>query len=376
MVIAHLLSSFQVGGQERVALDLATRQLVRGHQVLAISLAPPPEGPLAEELRRAGIGAHTVPRRGPSVDPTLPMRLAALLRKQRVAVVHAHNPQPLIYGGLAAKLAGAAMIQTRHGVAHHSGRQDWLVRQATRLVDASVFVSRELAVTLGGAGQAPGRTWVIENGVDLGRFFPDDNGRRAVRAELGIPEDAQVIGTVSRLVQLKNVPGLIRAAWPLLGEKRRLVIVGDGPELPRIDALVRSRIDGADKAPFVHLLGARKDIARLLRGFDLFALFSRTEGHPIVVLEAMASALPVVATPVGGVPGIIDDGETGFLVAVDDEAALRAKLSELVESPSRLTEVGWRARSVALERYAADRMVDEYLALYARWGREWTACSA
>jgi glycosyltransferase involved in cell wall biosynthesis len=390
MVIAHLLSSFQIGGQERVALDLAIRQRARGHRVLAISLAPRPEGPLAAEFKAGGIAAHNVPKRGPSVDPALPMRLAALLRREGVDVVHAHNPQPLIYGGLAAKLAGATMIQTRHGVARFSRRQDWLVRQAARLADASVFVSRELARALDGAGQTVGRRWVIENGVDLDRFHPDLADRASVRAELGIPLEAQVIGTVSRLTPTKNVPGLLRAAHPLLGPHLHLVIVGDGPDRPTIERLLPpSQVDslpGAlshDSLPgalsqvgsFVHLLGARSDVARLLRGLDLFVLFSQTEGHPMVVLEAMATALPVLATPVGGIPGIVDEDETGFLVPVDDEAALRAKLVDLMASPERLAEAGRRARVVALERYAADRMVDEYLALYARWGREWTACS-
>jgi glycosyltransferase involved in cell wall biosynthesis len=130
------------------------------------------------------------------------------------------------------------------------------------------------------------------------------------------------------------------------------------------------------QAAWVHVLGARSDVARLLQAFDLFALFSRTEGHPIVVLEAMATGLPVLATPVGGIPGILEDGETGFLVPSDDEEALRARLTALLASPERLREVGSRARAVALERYAAERMVDEYLALYARWGREWREWSA
>jgi glycosyltransferase involved in cell wall biosynthesis len=367
MVIAHLLSSFQIGGQERVALDLAGRQRARGHEVLAVSLAPPPDGPLADELRRVRVAPHTVDKRGPGVDPTLPLRLALLLRRARVDVVHAHNPQPLIYGGVAAKLAGAAMIQTRHGVAHHSDRQDWLVRHATKLADACVFVSRELAATV--AGGVPKRSWVIENGVDLERFFPDDEGRRAVRAELGIPVDAQVIGTVSRLAAGKNVPGLVRAAGPLLNEGRHLVIVGDGADRGNIEAAIAG-------SPFVHLLGARDDVDRIARAFDLFALFSRSEGHPIVVLEAMATALPVLATPVGGIPGILEEGETGFLTPVDDELALRGRLAELLAAPERLREVGRRARTVALARYAAERMVDEYLALYARWGREWTACAS
>jgi glycosyltransferase involved in cell wall biosynthesis len=372
MVIAHVLSSFQVGGQERMALELGARQRARGHEVLAVSLAPGPEGPLAEELRGAGIAAHTVARWGPTVDPTLPVRLGVFLRRARVEVVHAHNPQPLLYAGLAGKLAGAAVIQTRHGVAIHSAKQDWLVRKAARLADASVFVSRELAARLGGAGQAAGRRWVIENGVDLTRFHPDASDRSEVRRALGIADDALVVGTVSRLAASKNVPGLVRALRDRLGEGMQVVIVGDGEDAPALEALLAGT--AADR--FVHRLGARDDVARLLRAFDLFALFSRTEGHPMVVLEAMASGLPVVATRVGGVPGIIDDGETGLLVEPDDEAALARAVGALAEDETRRREMGRRARVVVAERYPADRMVDEYLALYARWGGRWRACSA
>jgi glycosyltransferase involved in cell wall biosynthesis len=178
-----------------------------------------------------------------------------------------------------------------------------------------------------------------------------------------------VVGTVSRLAVSKNVPGLVRAAWDLLGERVRLVIVGDGEDRPAVERAVA----GTDKDPYVHRLGARGDVPRLLRAFDLFALFSRTEGHPMVVLEAMATGLPVLATPVGGIPGILEE-DTGVLVAPDDEPALRSALAALVGDRERREELGKRGRVVALERYAADRMVDEYLALYARWG--WRACWA
>src|SRR5262245_56386341 len=101
MIIAHVLSSFGLGGQERVALDLASRQRAAGHFVCAVSLAASPEGPVASDFRAAGVRAETVPKGG-GVDASLPVRLARLLRDERVQVVHTHNPHALIYGAPAA----------------------------------------------------------------------------------------------------------------------------------------------------------------------------------------------------------------------------------------------------------------------------------
>src|SRR5262245_40884676 len=109
MIIAHVLSSFGLGGQERVALDLASRQRAAGHFVVAVSLAAPPEGPLADAFRDAGVRAATVPKGG-GVDTSLPVRLAGFLRDERVEVVHTHNPHALIYGAPAAGLARAALV--------------------------------------------------------------------------------------------------------------------------------------------------------------------------------------------------------------------------------------------------------------------------
>ena len=106
--IVHVLSSFGVGGQERVALDLAIGQKARGHKVAVLSLAPPPDGAMADEFREHGIGVDRVEKRG-GLDPTLVPRLARALRHLNAQVVHTHNPLPLIYGAPAARLAGAAV---------------------------------------------------------------------------------------------------------------------------------------------------------------------------------------------------------------------------------------------------------------------------
>jgi glycosyltransferase involved in cell wall biosynthesis len=363
--IAHVLSSFGVGGQERVALDLAASQVRRGHQVTAVSLAPAPDGPLADEFRKVGAEVIRVAK-GPGTDATLVPRLAWAFRRRRVDVVHTHNPLPLIYGAAAARLAGAASIHTKHGINPGSRGHRFLRRQAAKLVSSFVAVSTVTAQQARTQGDAPEmRLVVIPNGIRLEQFAPDAVARAAVRAELGIDAGATVVGTVGRLDEFKNQTLLLAAIAPLLGPKVHVVFVGDGPTRQVLEAAVAALVVPSS----AHVLGRRMDVARLLPAFDIFALTSKSEGLPLVVPEAMAAGLPVVSTAVGGIPGVVDEGATGFLTSVD-EAELRAALRTLIDDPARARTMGARARELALERYSAERMTDDYLALYERAIRE------
>jgi glycosyltransferase involved in cell wall biosynthesis len=357
--IVHVLSSFGVGGQERVALDLAIGQRARGHAVRVISLAPPPDGAMADEFREHGIGVARVVKRDGGVDPWLVPRLARALRG--ADVVHTHNPLPLIYGAPAARLVGAAAIHTKHGVNPGSRGHRLLRRAAARFVHAFVAVSETTAAQAREQHDAPEKKLhTIANGIRLDRFRPDPDARTEVRVELGLG-DAWVIGTVGRLDDYKNQSLLVRAMAPLLSSMVRLVIVGDGPNRAEVEAEV-ARLP---EPRWVVMTGRRMDVPRLVPAFDVFALSSKTEGLPLVVPEAMAAGLPIVTTAVGGLPDVIDEGATGMLVPVD-EAALSAALATLVRDPDKARALGRRAREVALERYSHDRMVDAYLDLYAR----------
>jgi len=353
--IVHVLSSYGVGGQERVALDLAAGQVERGHAVDVISLAGEPDGPLAAQFVEAGVAVHRVARED-RLDPVLIVRLARVLRRIRPDLVHTHNPVPLIYGVPAARLVGAAAIHTKHGRNPGTRAERILRRGAARLVGAFVAVSETTAAQAREQRDCPpARLRVIPNGIRLGRFRPDPAVRAAVRAELGIPADAWVVGTVGRIDEFKNQGLLVDAAAARLSERYRVVIVGDGP----------MREELARRAPaFVTLTGRRMDVDRLLPAFDVFALTSKSEGLPLVVPEAMAAGLPVIATAVGGLPDVVDDGVTGYVVPVD-AIAVTAALDRLAGDHPGARAMGARAREVALARYAADRMLDDYLALYA-----------
>ena len=358
--IVHVLSSYGVGGQERVALDLAIGQKVRGHEVSVISLAPPPDGAMANEFAAAGVAVGRVAKRD-GMDLSLVPRLARELRARRADIVHTHNPLPLIYGAPAARLVRAAAIHTKHGMNPGGRGHRWLRRRAASLTYAFVAVSDTTA------GQARAqRDTVIEklhtipNGIRLDRYAPDAEARAAARVELGLG-DAWVVGTVGRLDAAKNQAMLVRAMAPILSSRVRLVIIGEGDARPEVEAAVRELAEPR----WVVMTGRRMDVPRLVHAFDVFALSSKTEGLPLVVPEAMAAGLPIVTTNVGGLPSVVDDQQTGLLVPVDERAFAQA-LAVLEADHERARAMGASGRRVALARFNYDRMVDAYLELYAQ----------
>jgi glycosyltransferase involved in cell wall biosynthesis len=368
MIVAHVLTSLEIGGSERLTVELAGGQAAAGHQVMVVSLAPAGEGEgegaLAPAFRARGVTVHRLGKR-PGFDALLPLRLARLFRRNRVAVAHLHNRLPLIYGAPAARLAGALAVHTRHGPRPSGPRQQWLLRGAGRLLHAYVAVSPELADLARDRGECTQeRISVIENGIDVRRFELPAERRATARAALGLPADAWVIGSVGRLAPEKDHQFLVRASAALLGDKGRLLIVGLGPERRAIEAEAAARA----VTPWVSLPGARDDIPEVLAALDLFVLSSRMEGMPLVVLEAMAAGVPVVATAVGGLPKLIQDGETGFLCPPGEEAALRETLASLRRDPARARAAATKARAQTVARNSSQRMVERYLELYQRLG--------
>lgn len=366
MRVAHVIGSFAVGGGERVALNLASGQKRRGAEVVAVSLEEPAGGVLADEYVARGVEIVRVHKKAGGVDPWLCVRLATVLRRFGADVVHTHNPPPLIYGAPASWLARAGCVHTKHGANAMSGRRRMLARAAARLCDAYVAVSETTAAQARRDRDVAARKLAtIENGIDLSRFGPSEVARAATRADLGIPLDAYVVGTVGRLVAEKNQALLVAAAAPLLSPTLRLVIVGDGPERARVEAAVAAL---GERREYVHILGARAPAALpwLYAAFDAFALSSDSEGLPLVVIEAMASGLPVVSTAVGGIPAVVVDGVTGALAPAADAGALSARLQQLAASPTLGVSWGAEGRRRALARYSADRMVDDYFAVYER----------
>jgi glycosyltransferase involved in cell wall biosynthesis len=359
MRIVEVVLSLDIGGQERLVLRMAQAFHERGHDVHVLTLTG--GGTLRNEL--GPIPVHDVIRRR-GFDATLYPRLWRLFRSLRPDVVHTHNAVPLIYAAPAARMARVPRtVHSKHGHIDYSKSSLQLSRAATKFVDHFVAVSTDTAGTAA-RNEQPGskRLAVIENGIPLGKFTPDPAARIAVRDELGIPRDALVVGSVGRLVEEKDYPLLVRAMAPLLGEKVRLVIVGEGIVRAEVEAAITPEI-----RRFVTLTGARRDVSRALNAFDVYASSSRAEGLPLALAEAMATQLPIVATAVGGVPDIVPP-QIGVLVPHGDPEVFRAAIKRLLDEPATRNAMGEAARAYALGRFAEERMLDRYLKLYDRHG--------
>jgi glycosyltransferase involved in cell wall biosynthesis len=360
MRIAHVVLSLGIGGQERLIVRIATALQKRGHDVHIVSLTA--GGALRPMIEDTPV--HDVLKAERGIDPVLAVRLGRFFRRLDVDVVHTHNASPLIYGAPAGRAAFARVVHTKHGNAKLSRGAKLLTRAASRFVHHFVAVSHDTAAAARKNERPPAsRLSVIENGIPLDGFGPDAAARAAIRSELGIPAEALVVGSVGRLVNEKDYPLLVRAMAPLLSETVRLVLVGEGVARTEIEARIASDVDPARRG-FVTLAGARHDVPKLLASFDLFAMSSRTEGLPLALPEAMTSRLPIVATAVGGVPSVVPD-DVGLLVPHGDPAALRGAIGRLLEDDTTRRRMAERARAYAQGRFSQDKMLEQYLALYA-----------
>jgi glycosyltransferase involved in cell wall biosynthesis len=287
-------------------------------------------------------------------------RLRSLFQELRPDIVHTHQIGALFYAGLAARRAGVpVVVHTEHGKHYGERRRTrWVGRLAARHAARFFCVSADIAAAAETYRIVPRRKLhVVPNGIDTDRFLNGADGD-LVRRALRIPPDAPVIGTVGRLCDVKRHDLLIRAFRRMLARMAdaHLLLVGDGPWM----GLLHELVEGLGLTDRVHFVGYQPRPAPCIRAMDVFALTSRSEGLPLVVLEAWAAGVPVVATRVGGLPELVDDERTGILVDFGDEAGLAQALGELIEDPVRARRLGEAGRQQVESRYSLRRMSDEY----------------
>ena len=365
--VLHVVHSLNIGGAEKLVHDLA---LATDGDAFRVEIACLDGlGALAAGLAVRGYKLHPLERR-PGLDTLLPLRIAELCRRRALSVVHAHQYTPFFYGVLGARLsARARCLFTEHGRHHPDVRKPKrvaanavLARLCDEVVAVSEFTRRALIENDGFPSE---KVRVLYNGVHLSDpgVGPD---RATVRAALGLQPTDRVVGLCARLSPEKNVPLLVEAFASLRAAvpEARLVIAGDGPARPEIEASVRRLGLEADVA----LLGFRDDVPALMRAFDVFCLPSLTEGTSITLLEAMNAACPAVVTRVGGNPEIVVDGVTGDCVPSGDATALAAALTAMLQDGDRARRMGAAGRARVKERFTFEGMVLGYEALYRRLG--------
>jgi len=379
--ILHVIARLNVGGAALHVAQLAAEQARRGHHVLVVAGTIP----AGEESMEYLVDELSLPfRKLPalrrdlslSADSAAVRELRRIIRSERPDVLHTHTAKAGAAGRIAARLAGRArpraVVHTYHGHVlrgYFSPAKTALFRAVERILarwtSALVAVSEQVRDDLVSMKIAPPERFaVIPYGFDLsGRVDPTGALRDRIRAEIGAG-GSFVVGWVGRLTAIKQPDLLVETLGALVeeGVDTVLCVVGDGPERAATERRARA-LGLAERCRFA---GYQKDLAGWYAAFDALLLTSANEGTPVAAIEALAAERPVVATRVGGVPAVVEEGETGFLAADRDARALAAALAGLARDPARRARMGRLGAERMRERFGTERMVEEIEALYRR----------
>jgi glycosyltransferase involved in cell wall biosynthesis len=357
--VLQVVLSLNPGGTERLVVELVKR--LRPELPMAVCCLDE-EGAWGEGLRREDVNVVAL-RRREGFRPQLGRAIARAAAHHGARVIHCHHYSPFVYASIARLWAPhLKIVFTEHGRLSDAGPSpkrrtaNRVLAHAPRTV---VTVSSELKQHLVAEGFPTEKVNVIYNGIDVGAA-PDVAARARVRRDLGFDDRTFVIGTVARLDPVKDLQTLVRALGaPAASRPMTLLVIGDGPERAGIDAAARD----AGVSSFVRFLGHRDDARDLLAGCDVYANSSISEGISLTILEAMAAALPVVATRVGGTPEIVDTS-CGRLVPARDPSSLAMTLAELADNAALRSALGRAARIRVEQRFTLDRMIAEYRDAY------------
>ncbi len=346
------------GGQEvRVFAELEWMR-AHGHWV---ALAAHPDSEIAKRARDAGLTFYAL-RTHKALLPFEVARLSAWLITNRVQIVNTHSSNDGWLAGLAARLTAARLIRSRHIEVDYPNRF-WSGLAFRSLPHHVITTSQRIADRLvSELGVPRARAECIATGVDLARFDPAIKG--TLREELAVPPGVPLIGMISVLRSWKGHLMLLEAA-ALLRKKGdiRVAIAGEGPmrqDLPGMIALL-------GLTDCVTLLGHRADVPNVLASLDVLVLPSYAhEGIPQIILQAQAMARPVVATRIGGIPEVVEDGKTGLLVEPRDAKALAEAIGHLLVDPPFARGLGQAGRAQIEAKYSLDAMGERLEQIYEK----------
>ena len=358
--VVHVLAPARVGGLERVVQALAAGQVRAGARVLVVGVVGTSEAdhPFFAPLEASGVPFTRLqlPTRAYLHERTL---MRDILIAADADVLHLHGARmDLLHSGVARSL-GIAVVSTAHGSSRLGWRSnllEWFQLHAWRRFEAVIAVSGPLQQMLLAAGVPEYRLRVIPNGWSGSAA---SHSRDQVRQRLGMAQSDFVIGFVGRLIAAKGPDVFVEALDMLRDLPWKAVIVGDGMVRASCEASLRTR----GLSDRVLMTGHVDDATTVIPAFDAFVLSSRTEGTPIVLFEAMAAGVPIVATAVGGVPDVIGAG-AGVLVPPETPEAIAAALRGVMGDPQAARAMSEIARGRLTKDFGLDRWIDAHLALY------------
>jgi glycosyltransferase involved in cell wall biosynthesis len=376
--VLHVVEAIDMGVKRHVLSILASGDRQRFDMSVAAPTSRPETGEGATfvaDVAACGVVLHPLDMRravSPIHDVVALIKLAALIRRGRYDVVHAHSSKAGFLARIAGWVARTPVIYTPNALYFLRLPRGlrrlfyvWVERLARPFTTRFVAVSEsERRIALAEKLVRAARIVVIPNGVGAAALERIPGARERVRAELGLPEDALVVGAAARLTDQKDPQCLVEAMRYVVGRSTRpvyLVWAGDGELLDDVRALA-AKIGVGDRCRF---LGFRRDVRSVMCSFDVVALTSHYEGLPYVILEAMALGLPVVATDVVGTRDVVHDGVNGFLVPPKSPTAVASALLRLLEDSGLRERQGHQGRRLVAEQYSLAAMMERLEALYA-----------
>ncbi len=357
--ILYLITEFDTGGAENMLLRLASGINKNKFNVSACCLTG--RGEIGEKLSRAGVKVYYLDMKG-KLDFAAFVRLIKLLKKTRPDILHSFLFHANFMGRIAGRISRVPAIVSSVRVSEKQQPLHIIGERLTHpLADRILCVSKAVMEFMAGNGIPRGKMRVIPNGVDLNKFKVKYDSAE-VKKELGIPANAKVVGTVSRLTLQKRIDRFLDCAKIILEKMPGVffVVAGKG----ELENELKSYAEKIGISEKVRFLGFRHDVQRVLSVFDVFMLTSSWEGMPVSLLEAMAMGRPAVVSDVEGSSEIVVDGKNGFLARGGDPDVFARLALRLLENPETAKAVGEKAVERAGD-YSADMMVKRNEDLYS-----------
>jgi glycosyltransferase involved in cell wall biosynthesis len=394
--ILRVIARLNMGGPALHVSYLAAGLRDRGYETtLVAGNVSPGEQSMAYVAEEQGVSVLLMPHLHREISPVQDLlatfRLARMIREQRPHILHTHTAKAGAIGRFAAVLAGKArppiVVHTFHGhvLRGYFGRYRTAIfrgleRRLAGVADTLIAVGPEVRDDLVALGVAPPEKFtVIRLGIDLDeRVAAGEEARRRTRKIMGVPEHRFLVGWIGRMTGVKRGADVLRAFRLLRdqGIDATLCMVGDGPERDQLEQL-------AGELGLMHdclFAGYQEDVGPFFAAFDAFVLPSANEGTPVTAIESLASGCPVVATRVGGVPDVVEEGVDGFMVEPGDLEAIADRLARLAADPELRARMGAAGRERVLPRYGVERLIDDvdelYRTLLARKGVNVTSAAA
>lgn len=367
--VLQFIGSFHQGGSERQAVSLARLlQEDATYEVYVATLNK--EGVLLDEIESLGFCEIEEFKLTSFYNANFVKqvrRCASYLRENRIDIVHTHDFYTNVFGMAAAALAGVPLriASKRETGGMRSAAQEFVEKLAFGRADAIVANSLAVRDHLIERSVPSDKIRVIYNGLDLERFSTSGPNTDAAASQFGLPvgDGIKFVTLVANLRHsVKNVPMLLRAAKIVLEKQpnTHFVVAGEG----ELETELREMADELGVAENVHFLGRCTDVPALLAISDICVLTSTAEGFSNSIIEYMAAGKPIVATNVGGAAEVVVDGETGFLIASDDDKVLAAKLVELLSDSEMAMKFGSEGRRVVSEKFSEHAQLAATIELY------------